>query len=40
MPGREDPLAMAEFVRGTEAADPRRPVVVARLSSLERRWGL
>jgi GAF domain len=38
--GREDPLAMAEFVHGTEAADPRRPVVVARLSSLERRWGL
>jgi hypothetical protein len=39
-PGREDPLAMAEFVHGADAADPRRPVVVARLSSLERRWGL
>ena len=39
-PGREDPLAMAEFVHGSDVADPRRPVVVARLSSLERRWGL
>lgn len=39
-PGREDPLAMAEFVHGADLADPRRPVVVARLSSLERRWGL
>ena len=38
--GREDPLAIAQFVHGAEAADPRRPVVVARLSSLERRWGL
>jgi len=40
VPGREDPLAMADFVHATEAADPRLPVVVARLSSLERRWGL
>jgi hypothetical protein len=39
-PGREDPLAMAEFVHGADPADPRRPVVVARLISLERRWGL
>jgi hypothetical protein len=39
-PGREDPLAMAEFVHGADPADPRRPVVVARLRSLERRWGL
>jgi hypothetical protein len=39
-PGREDPLAMAEFVHGADAADPRRPVVVARLSSLQQRWNL
>jgi hypothetical protein len=31
---------MAEFAHGADAADPRRPVVIARLRSLERRWGL
>jgi GAF domain len=39
-PGREDPLAMTDFMHATDAADPRRPVVVARLSSLQQRWNL
>jgi hypothetical protein len=38
--GREDPLAMVQFVAGADAADPRRPVVDARLRSLRERWGL
>jgi hypothetical protein len=36
--GREDPLAMADFVRGTGSGDPRRPVIASRLRSLRRRW--
>ena len=38
--GREDPLAMADFVRGSGADDPRRPVIAARLRALQRRWDL
>jgi hypothetical protein len=36
--GREDPPAMAEFVRGAGADDPRRAVIAARLRALQRRW--
>jgi hypothetical protein len=36
--GREDPPAMAEFVRGAGADDPRRAVIAARLRALHRRW--
>jgi hypothetical protein len=39
-PGREDPLAMADYMRGAGADDPRHAVVAARLRSLQRRWGL
>jgi hypothetical protein len=39
-PGREDPLAMADFVHGADAADPRTAVIVARLTSLQHRWNL
>jgi GAF domain-containing protein len=37
-PGREDPLAMADFVRALPASDPRRGVVASRLRALQRRW--
>ena len=38
-PGREDPLAMASFVRRIEPRDPRRAIAAARLRALQVRWG-
>jgi hypothetical protein len=37
-PGREDPLAMAVFVRRVALDDPRRAIAAARLRALEVRW--
>jgi GAF domain len=37
-PGREDPLAMAAFVRRVERDDPRRAIAAARLGALQVRW--
>ena len=37
-PGREDPLAMAAFVRRLEGDDPRRAIAAARLRALQVRW--
>jgi hypothetical protein len=37
-PGREDPLAMAAFVRRLDGDDPRRAVAAARLRALQVRW--
>ena len=37
-PGREDPLAMAAFVRRIGADDPRRAIAAARLRALQLRW--
>jgi hypothetical protein len=39
-PGRDDPPAMAEFPRRAGRDDPHRPLVAARLESLQARWGL
>ena len=38
--GREDLVAMAEFVRSAAAHDPHRSVIASRLRSLQRAWGL
>jgi hypothetical protein len=37
-PGREDPLAMAAFVRRMAPDDPRRAIAAARLRALQVRW--
>jgi hypothetical protein len=37
-PGREDPRALAEFVRRAPANEPRRPLAAARLRVLQARW--
>ncbi|MGH2763716.1 MAG: GAF domain-containing protein [Thermoleophilaceae bacterium] len=38
--GRDDPPAMAEYLRRAPGDDPHRPLIDARLRSLRSRWGL